>query len=96
MSTTENLQTSWIELAQSSPRAAVLAAWDAEGDRFDDYAWGITAELAGRAGRDPAAFERARAERASLLEELAAAGTLGRAAVAQAILAIARERERTH
>jgi hypothetical protein len=75
---------------------ALLAAWDAEGDRFDDYAWGITAELAGRAGRDPAAFERARAERASLLEELAAAGTLGRAAVAQAILAIARERERTH
>ena len=46
---------------------ALLAAWDAESDRFDDYAWGITSELAGRVGREPAAFERARAERATLL-----------------------------
>ena len=38
---------------------ALLAAWDAERDRLDDYAWGITTELAGRVGREPVAFERA-------------------------------------
>ncbi len=75
---------------------ALLAAWDADGDRLDDYAWGITTELAGRAGREPAAFEQARAERAALLAELVAAGIEASAAVAQAILAAARDPERTH
>jgi len=75
---------------------ALLAAWDADGDRFDDYAWGITAELAGRVGREPAAFERARAERATLLDELATVGVVAREAVEQAILAAGRAPERTH
>jgi len=75
---------------------ALLAAWDADSDRFDDYAWGITAELAGRVGREPAAFERARAERATLLEELAAAGVVARETVDQALLAARHPLERTH
>jgi hypothetical protein len=75
---------------------ALLAAWDAAADRFDDYAWGITSELAGRVGREPAAFERARVERATLLDDLAAARVVTRSAVAQALLAVGGMAERTH
>lgn len=75
---------------------ALLAAWDAEADRFDDYAWGISSELAGRVGREPAAFERARVERAALLDELAATHVVTREAVERAILAAGRTPERTH
>jgi hypothetical protein len=75
---------------------ALLAAWDPEADRFDDYAWGISAELAGRVGREPAAFERTRAERAVLLGDLAARRVVAREAVAQAILAAGQAPERTH
>jgi hypothetical protein len=75
---------------------ALLAAWDADADRFDDYAWGISSELAGRVGREPAAFERARAERAVLLDELAATHVVTREAVERAILAAGRAPERTH
>lgn len=75
---------------------ALLAAWDADADRFDDYAWGISSELAGRVGREPAAFERARAERAALLDELAATHVVTREAVERAILAAGRAPERMH
>jgi hypothetical protein len=75
---------------------ALLAAWDAEEDRFDDFAWGISAELAGRVGREPAAFERARDDRASLLARLASTGVVGREAVAQALQAASLTPERLH
>jgi hypothetical protein len=75
---------------------ALLAAWDADADRFDDYAWGISSELAGRVGREPAAFERARVERTVMLDELAATHVVTREAVEQAILAVDRAPERTH
>jgi hypothetical protein len=75
---------------------ALLAAWDADVDRFDDYAWGITAELAGRVGREQAAFELSRAERAALIEELAAGHVISRDAVERAILAAAGAPGRTH
>jgi hypothetical protein len=75
---------------------ALLAAWDAESDRFDDYAWGIITELAGRVGREPAAFERVRAERATLLDDLAADHVLTRSAVAEALLAVRETPGRTH
>ena len=75
---------------------ALLAAWDAETDRFDDYAWGITAELAGRIGREPAAFELARADRARLLEDMASAGAVASDAVARAILAAGRTPQPKH
>ena len=64
---------------------ALLAAWDADADRFDDYAWGITTELAGRIGLEPAAFERTRATRAAQLEALARAGIQEPSAVATAL-----------
>lgn len=51
---------------------ALLAAWDATRDAFDDYAWGIVTELATRVGREPAEFERERARRAAHLAGLVA------------------------
>jgi hypothetical protein len=75
---------------------ALLAAWDADADRFDDYAWAITAELAGRSGREPAAFDRLRAERTTLLEGLVARRDLTPSAVEQALLAAGRAPDRTH
>ncbi|HVQ22645.1 MAG TPA: hypothetical protein VMT36_05185, partial [Candidatus Saccharimonadia bacterium] len=75
---------------------ALLAAWDAERDRLDDYAWGITAELAGRVGREPAAFERAMIERISLLDDLDRKGIVSSDAVASAILAASDAPQRTH
>jgi hypothetical protein len=38
---------------------AILAAWDEKGDRFEHFAWGVTVELAARAGIDAPEFERA-------------------------------------
>ncbi|HEY8198795.1 MAG TPA: hypothetical protein VIF44_03410 [Candidatus Limnocylindrales bacterium] len=75
---------------------ALLAAWDAERDRLDDYAWGITTELAGRVGREPVAFERALAERSQLLDDLARKGIVSSEAVASAILAASDAPQRTH
>jgi hypothetical protein len=51
---------------------AVLGAWDAARDAFDDYAWGVVAELAERVGREPADFERELARRAAHLAGLVA------------------------
>ncbi|KRT64179.1 MAG: hypothetical protein XU10_C0004G0084 [Chloroflexi bacterium CSP1-4] len=51
---------------------ALLAAWDAARDAFDDYAWGIVTELAARVGREPAEFDRERTRRATHLAGLVA------------------------
>ncbi len=50
---------------------ATLAAWSGKTGRFDHFAWGITAELAGRTGRRPVAFEREQAQRASMISSAA-------------------------
>jgi hypothetical protein len=75
---------------------ALLAAWDAGRDRLDDYAWGITTELAGRVGREPVAFERALSERSRLLEGLARRGIVSSDEVVAAILAARDAPQRTH
>jgi hypothetical protein len=75
---------------------AVLAAWDAQRDRLDDYAWGITTELAGRVGREPVAFERALTARSRLLADLARQGIVSADAVSSAILAASDAPGRTH
>lgn len=50
---------------------AVLAAWDEREDSFEDYAWGITPELADRVGRAQADLEERQSERARFLGSLA-------------------------
>jgi hypothetical protein len=50
---------------------AILSAWDEGADRFDDYAWGITPELAERIGGTQATLEERRMQRAALLERIA-------------------------
>ena len=56
---------------------AVLATWDPAGDRFEHFAWGIAAELAGRVGRRTGDFELERERRAAVLTGLAAADPSG-------------------
>jgi len=51
---------------------AVLATWSARAGRYDHFAWGVTAELAGRTGRRPLEFEREQARRASRFATAAA------------------------
>ena len=46
---------------------AVLAAWDPETDAFEDYAWGITPELATRVDRAQADLEERQLSRARFL-----------------------------
>ncbi len=46
---------------------AVLTAWDERGDTFEDYAWGITPELADRVDRAQADLEERQADRARFL-----------------------------
>ena len=49
---------------------AVLAAWDEGGDSFEDYAWGITPELADRVDRSQADLEERQVDRARFLSGL--------------------------
>ena len=51
---------------------AVLVAWDERGDSFEDYAWGITPELADRVDRSQADLEERQADRARFLTGLEA------------------------
>ena len=44
---------------------AVLATWDPATDRFEDFSWGVAAELAERVGRKAGDFDREVARRAS-------------------------------
>lgn len=53
---------------------AVLATWDSATDKSEDFSWGITAELAGRAGLRPGDLDGEVADRADYLAGLAAAG----------------------
>ena len=46
---------------------AVVATWDPASDRFEHFAWGITAELADRIGMRPVDLEREQASRAERL-----------------------------
>jgi len=46
---------------------AVLATWDPAEDRFEDFSWGISDELAGRVGLRPVELERTQARLAVLL-----------------------------
>lgn len=53
---------------------AVLAAWDESVDAYEDFAWGITPELADLVGRSPADMEGRRSERAAFLAASARTG----------------------
>jgi hypothetical protein len=48
---------------------AVLSAWDADTDTFEDYAWGITPELATRVDRAQADLEERQLGRARFLAQ---------------------------
>ena len=54
---------------------AVLATWDPATDAFEHFGWGITPELAIRAGRRPGDFEIEVDRRRQLLDALGRAGT---------------------
>jgi hypothetical protein len=49
---------------------AIISAWDPGSDAFEDYAWGVTPELADRVDRSQADLEDRRRDRASLLARL--------------------------
>lgn len=51
---------------------AVLATWNTEAGRYDHFAWGVVADLAGRTGLRPIEFEAELARRATALADLAA------------------------
>ncbi len=53
---------------------AVLATWNADAGRYDHFAWGVLADLAGRTGMRPIDFEREQARRSGALAEAAAGG----------------------
>lgn len=55
---------------------AVLATWDPETDTFDDFAWGITPELADRVDRSQADLEDRQRDRGAFLVRLAAGAPL--------------------
>jgi hypothetical protein len=60
------------------PTPAVLATWNERAGRFDHFAWGLAAELAGRLALRPIELEREQARRAARLMEAAAGGATGR------------------
>jgi len=64
---------------------AVLATWDQQGDTFEHFAWGVTAELSDRIGRRPGDFETEHARRRDVLAALAAGGVESVADVRTAI-----------
>jgi hypothetical protein len=55
---------------------AVLATWDPHADRFEHFAWGIAAELAGRVGRRAGDFLAEHERRRDYLAGLAEAGVV--------------------
>ncbi len=64
---------------------ALLSAWDESTGRLEHFAWGVTAELASRAGMSTAVFEALHLERAAFLGGLAAAGIDEGASMARAL-----------
>jgi len=55
---------------------AILAHHDPAGDHLDHFEWGVMPELAIRLGRKAGDLERDQAERAAILGELAASGSI--------------------
>jgi hypothetical protein len=53
---------------------ALLGAWDVQAQRFDHFHWGVTDELATRAGMSRDDFEDAQVLRAKILASVAEAG----------------------
>lgn len=66
---------------------AILATWDPARDRFEHFAWGVSSELALRAGYDAPDLDGRHATRAAFLHRLVHAGTLDQAAVRRALRA---------
>jgi hypothetical protein len=66
---------------------AVLATWDPATDGFEDFSWGIVAELAGRAGLRPGDLEPETERRGSFLLGLAASAASSPGSVAAALAA---------
>lgn len=64
---------------------AVLATWDPVLDRFEQFGWGVTPELALRVGQRAGDFETELTARRSLLEELVERGNTGVDSVREAI-----------
>jgi hypothetical protein len=64
---------------------AVLSTWDGKTDRFEDFSWGVTAELAGRVGRAPGDFDAEHTRRRDVLAALVAAAAESPAEVRKAI-----------
>lgn len=64
---------------------AVLATWDSATDRFEQFGWGVTPELALRVGRRAGDFELELAERRAFLDDLVARGVIEVAEVRRAI-----------
>lgn len=65
---------------------AVLATWDAAGDRFEDFGWGIMPELAFRIGVKPGDLEQDLDRRRELLAALARDGVTEVGAVRAALV----------
>ena len=66
---------------------AVIAARDERTDQLEHFAWGVMPELAIRLGRKAGDLETDQAERAALLDQLAASGTTDVDAVQAAVRA---------
>jgi hypothetical protein len=64
---------------------AVLATWDPATDRFEQFAWGVTPELAMRVGRRAGDFELEWADRRAFLDDLVSRGITEVAAVRETI-----------
>ena len=64
---------------------AVLSTWDSATDRFEQFSWGVTPELAPRVGRRAGDFEQERDDRRAFLEDLVAHGVVGVSEVREAI-----------
>lgn len=66
---------------------AVLASWDPGMRAFEHFAWGVTPELADRAGRSQADLEERQVSRAAFLAGLAAGGPMSPAEQAARVVA---------
>jgi hypothetical protein len=75
-------------------RPALLAAWDDRVGRFEHFAWGVAAELAGRVGRRAGDFEIERDRRAAILTALSAVDADGSSALDRGELRTALDRAR--
>ena len=71
---------------------AVLATWDPQGDRWEDFSWGVVPDLAERCRMAPRDFEVERGRRAALLGGIG--GPLGTAGGPSGIARGASERPR--